>query len=93
MERIEELQAQLSSTSQEGSQLVSSLEKRVEELQVELKLADKRIHRRVHEAAKGRIARVLDTLHEINIPVIPLNTVEDVADQVRRLLGYAPKHL
>ena len=63
------------------------------ELQIELKLADKRVRRRVHEAAKGRIARVLDILHEINIPVIPLNTVEDVAEQVRRLLGYAPRHL
>ena len=62
------------------------------ELQVELKLADKRVHRRVHEAAKGRISWVLDTLHEINIPVIPLNTVEDVAEQVRHLLGYAPRH-
>ena len=57
------------------------------ELQVELKLADKRIHKRVHEAAKGRIAQVLDTLHEINVPVLPLNTVEDVAGQVRQLLG------
>ena len=57
------------------------------ELQVELKLTDKRVRRRAHEAAKGRIARVLDILHEINIPVIPLNTVEDVAEQVRHLLG------
>ncbi len=57
------------------------------ELQVELKLTDKRVRRRIHEAAKGRIARVLDILHEINIPVIPLNTVEDVAEQVRHLLG------
>ncbi len=60
------------------------------ELQVELKLADKRVRRRIHEAAKGRIAGVMDTLHEISIPVLPLNTVEDVAKQVLHLLGYAP---
>lgn len=60
------------------------------ELQVELNLADRRVRRRVHEAAKGRITGVLDTLHEINIPVLPLNTVEDVTEQVRRLLGYKP---
>jgi uncharacterized protein (DUF58 family) len=60
------------------------------ELQVELKLADRRVRRRVHEAAAGRIAGVMDTLHDINIPVLPLNTVEDVAGQVRHLLGYAP---
>jgi uncharacterized protein (DUF58 family) len=63
------------------------------ELQVEMKLTDSRVRRRVHEAAKGRIARVLETLHEINIPVLPLNTVEDVAGQVRRLLGYAADNL
>ncbi len=60
------------------------------ELQVELQLTDKRVRRRVHEAASGRITGVLDTLHEIGVPVLPLNTVEDVAEQMRHLLGYAP---
>ncbi len=60
------------------------------ELQVELKLADKYVRQRVHEAAKGRISQLLDTLHEINIPVLPLNTVEDAAEQIRKLLGYSP---
>ena len=60
------------------------------ELQVELKLADRRVRRRVHQAAKGRITHVLETLHQIGIPVLPLNTLEDVTEQVRRFLGYAP---
>ena len=63
------------------------------ELQVELKLTDKRVRRRVHESTSGRITRVLDALHDIGVPVLPLNTVEDVAEQVRHLLGYAPSKL
>ena len=63
------------------------------ELQVELKLADRRVRQRVHEATEGRIARVMETLHGIGVPVLPLNTVEEVARQVRQHLGYAPKPL
>jgi uncharacterized protein (DUF58 family) len=57
------------------------------ELQMELKLADRRVRQRVHEASEGRISRVMETLHGIKVPVLPLNTVEDVARQVRQLLG------
>jgi uncharacterized protein (DUF58 family) len=62
------------------------------ELQVELRLGEKRMHQRIHEAAQGRIAQILETLHGIQVPVLPLETVADVAHQVRRLLGTLPRY-
>ena len=57
------------------------------ELQVELKLGRKQTRERIQKTASGRIASVLELQNTLQTPVFPLNTVEDVATQLHRLLG------
>ena len=59
------------------------------ELQVELDFGKEKVRRKLLDVAKGRINRVLAWQQEIGVPILPLNTVEDVADQVRYLIGSA----
>lgn len=56
-------------------------------LQFELPLGKDATRRDVLELARGRIARVLGWQQGYGIPVLPLETAEEVAPQVRRLLG------
>jgi uncharacterized protein (DUF58 family) len=56
-------------------------------LQVELEMGKGRERQEVAEFAKGRIAEIMAWQKEIGVPFIPVNTAEDVAEQVRRLLG------
>lgn len=56
-------------------------------LQVELDLAGRHVRERVADFARERLARVLAWSGEIGVPVLPLQTGEEPAEQVRRLLG------
>lgn len=56
-------------------------------LQIELDLAGRRVRERVGKFARDRLARVLAWSGEIGVPVLPLQTGEDPAEQVRSLLG------
>lgn len=59
------------------------------ELQAELDLGAEKVRRNVAEIASGRIAYVLGWQREIGVPMLPINTAEVVATQVRQLLGHA----
>jgi uncharacterized protein (DUF58 family) len=61
------------------------------ELQVELELGTEQVRSRMLEMADRRLSRVLRWPQERGVPVLPLTTAEDVPDQVRRLLGVAPR--
>jgi uncharacterized protein (DUF58 family) len=61
------------------------------ELQVELQLDQGVERRHVLAVAGDRIAGVLAWQRELGIPVLPLSTAEDPLDQVRHLLGHAPR--
>lgn len=56
-------------------------------LQIELDLAGRHAREAVGDFARERLARVLAWSGEIGVPVLPLQTGEDPADQVRRLLS------
>jgi uncharacterized protein (DUF58 family) len=57
-------------------------------LQVELRLNDQKIREGMRTASDDRLKNVLSWQHELNIPVLPLSTAEDVSEQVRHLLGH-----
>jgi uncharacterized protein (DUF58 family) len=57
------------------------------ELQVELLLGEERIRKNILDASDKRIRSILAWQHELGIPVMPISTAEDVAKQVRHLLG------
>jgi len=56
-------------------------------LQAELTLGEERIRRNVESLTSGRIAGLLAYREEIGVPMLPLTTAEEVAPQVRKLLG------
>ena len=58
------------------------------ELQIELEIGKERMRKKVVELASGRIAKVLGWQKNIGVPVLPINTGEGVAEQVRSLLGH-----
>ncbi len=57
------------------------------ELQVELQLGQEKVRKSILEASDKRMRTILSWQHEINIPILPLSTAEDVPKQVRHLLG------
>jgi uncharacterized protein (DUF58 family) len=57
------------------------------ELQVELLLGEEKIRKNILDASDKRIRSILSWQHELGIPVLPISTAEDVAAQVRHLLG------
>jgi len=57
-------------------------------LQVELRLSEQKVREGIREASEERIRNVLAWQHELNIPVLPLSTAEDVPQQIRHLLGH-----
>lgn len=57
------------------------------ELQVELQLGEDKIRRSILDASDKRMRAILSWQHELGVPVLPLNTAEDVPQQVRQLLG------
>jgi len=61
------------------------------ELQIELALGKQKVRRKVAEIVRGRIAQVLAWQQEIRVPMLPITTAGGVAEQIRHLLGYAPR--
>ena len=57
------------------------------ELQVELLLGQEKVRKNILDASDKRIRSILSWQHELGIPVLPISTAEDVAAQVRHLLG------
>lgn len=57
------------------------------ELQVELQLDNQKIRRSVTDSVQGRISELLAWQQELKIPMLPITTADEVADQVRNLLG------
>jgi hypothetical protein len=61
------------------------------ELQIELAVGTQKVRRKIAESVKGRIARLLAWQQEIRVPMLPITTAKGVAEQIRHLLGYAPR--
>jgi len=57
-------------------------------LQIELHLEKQNVRDDLHAALEGRLNEVLSWQHELNIPILPLSTSEDVSQQIRHLLGH-----
>ncbi|WP_158791723.1 DUF58 domain-containing protein [Granulicella sp. L60] len=57
------------------------------QLQVELLLGQEKIRNSILDASDKRIQSILSWHKEIGTPVLPISTVEDVAMQLRHLLG------
>jgi uncharacterized protein (DUF58 family) len=57
------------------------------ELQVELLLGQEKVRKNILDASDKRIRSILSWQHELGIPVLPISTAEDVAAQLRHLLG------
>jgi uncharacterized protein (DUF58 family) len=60
------------------------------ELQVEIDLGTEQVRKSMVEQSGRRLGRILAWSSERGVPVLPLTTAEDTADQVRRLLGGGP---
>jgi hypothetical protein len=58
------------------------------QLQVELLLGDQKVRENIVNASDKRMRNILNWQHELNIPVLPLSTAEDVSEQIRHLLGH-----
>jgi uncharacterized protein (DUF58 family) len=58
------------------------------ELQVELLLGQEKVRKNILDASDKRIHSILSWQHELGIPVLPISTAEDVATQLRHLLGH-----
>jgi uncharacterized protein (DUF58 family) len=59
------------------------------ELQVELQFGREHIRRSLLEYSDRRIQNILSWQRKFDIPVLPINTAEDTATQIRHLLGQA----
>jgi uncharacterized protein (DUF58 family) len=57
------------------------------QLQVELMLGQERVRKNILDASEKRIRSILSWQQELEIPVLPISTAEDVAAQVRHFLG------
>jgi uncharacterized protein (DUF58 family) len=57
------------------------------ELQVELQLGQEKVRKSILEASDKRMRAILSWQHELEVPVLPLSTADDVGQQVRHLLG------
>lgn len=57
------------------------------DLQVELGLSGQRTRENLQASTSGRIANILDLQNKLQIPVLPISTGEETANQLHRLLG------
>ena len=57
------------------------------ELQVELDLAKAKIRKSISQYSNERLLNIEQNLNNAGVPVLPLNTDEDVTEQIHRLLG------
>ena len=58
--------------------------------QIVLDSRENRLKERFPEFMEGRLKTLSDNLNKFGVPVLPLHTAEDVAGQVRKILGYTP---
>jgi uncharacterized protein (DUF58 family) len=58
------------------------------QLQVELRLDQEKVRKSIVEGSDKRMRAISAWQHELEIPVLPLSTAEDVSLQVRHLLGH-----
>ncbi len=59
-------------------------------LQLEVDTHDKNLSKKYKELFTERLTNLQDTLRKREIPVLPINTQDDVAKQVQKLLGVSP---
>jgi uncharacterized protein (DUF58 family) len=59
------------------------------ELQIELQFGRDRMRKKLQEASNQRINHILGWQTKLDLPVLPLNTGEETALQIRQLLGHA----
>ena len=59
------------------------------ELQVSLPLSRKQARQRISDHTQGRLNRIIDWQRRIGVPVLPIDTAEEAAAQIQRLLGRA----
>ena len=57
------------------------------ELQVEVMLGEEKVRKNILDAFDKRLRSILSWQHELAVPVLPISTAEDVAQQLRHLLG------
>jgi uncharacterized protein (DUF58 family) len=57
------------------------------ELQVEMMLGEEKVRKNILDASDRRLRSILSWQHELGVPVLPISTAEDVAQQLRHLLG------
>lgn len=57
------------------------------ELQVEVMLGEEKVRRNILDASDKRLRAILSWQHELGVPVLPISTADDVALQLRHLLG------
>lgn len=58
--------------------------------QIVLDSGENRLKERFPEFMEGRLKTLSDNLDKFGVPILPLHTAEDVARQVRKVLGYVP---
>ncbi|MCG6910202.1 MAG: DUF58 domain-containing protein [Deltaproteobacteria bacterium] len=58
--------------------------------QIRLDFHDRQLKERFPEFLQGRLKPLSDSLSRMGAPVLPVNTAEDVAQQVRKALGFVP---
>jgi uncharacterized protein (DUF58 family) len=58
--------------------------------QIRMDSHDRQLRERFPEFLQGRLKTLSDALTRFGVPVLPINTVEDVAKQVRKALGFVP---
>ena len=61
------------------------------ELHVEIDVGKASTRRRLMDMADDRLGSIMAWQPNLAVPVLPLSTDEDVLEQVRRLLGHAPR--
>ncbi|WDE96204.1 DUF58 domain-containing protein [Lentisphaera profundi] len=55
--------------------------------QVELDLSSSKLRKSIPDLLEGRLKSLSDALNKFHVPILPINTHEDVSDQLRSLLG------
>lgn len=60
------------------------------DLQIELEVGRDTVRRSIEQATQDRLKGVFAWTREIGVPVLPLSAAEEVAPQLRRLLGAMP---
>ena len=55
--------------------------------QVELDLSQAKLRKSIPDLLQGRLKSLGDSLGKFDVPILPINTHEDVAEQLRKILG------